>query len=142
MDYLKVFETKLTKLNPEEDEFVLQVDDLIESIHQEHHEELIPTIFCFFEKFPLNDCGAPGTLVHFIEDYYPKYKQLLLDSLKREPAYNTILMVNRISNSNLSKEERQEYESVLFNVIEDGNISEELRNEAKHFIEYQSKRSR
>ena len=138
MIYLEIFEQSLMKLNSEDDEFELYVDELFEQIPEEKHESLIPIIFKFFERNPLANCCAPGTLVHCIENCYPNYKEILKSSLKRVPSYNAILMVNRILNSKLSEKVRAEYTSLLQDICNDPDIFQELRKEANGFIEYQS----
>lgn len=127
-------------LDPRNDEFVLSVDSLLESLPVECHESLIPAIFRFFEKHPLEDCGAPGTLVHLAEHFYPSYKSILLNSLARAPSYNAILMANRILNSNLSAQERQEYLSALSDVAIQPGVNPALAKQARHFIEHQAKK--
>ena len=134
------FEARLMELDPRDDEFVLSVDTLLESLPVECHESLIPAIFRFFEKYPLEDCGAPGTLVHLTEHFYPSYKSILLNSLARAPSYNAILMTNRILNSNLSAQERQEYLSALSDVAIQPSVNPVLAQQARHFIEHQAKK--
>ncbi len=131
------FRQKLFSLDPASDEFMYDLDDLVETIPPENGEECIPAIFEYFEAHPLEDFGAPGTLVHFVEDYYPKYKTILIESVKRCPSKNTILMINRILNSKLSEDERGEYISCLVSVVNNGKVQTELKDNAKRFIEYQ-----
>ncbi|MEI4549480.1 hypothetical protein [Pseudoalteromonas spongiae] len=138
MTPIEEFEIRLMRVNPEEDNFALQIDELVESVPDELFEALIPSIFRFFEKHSLQDCGMPGTLVHLVEDFYPSYKSLLLDSLEKAPSLNAILMTNRILNSQLSPHERQEYTSALEAIRDNTNVHSELRKEAKEFIEYQN----
>lgn len=135
------FEESIMSLDPTDDDFVLQVDNLVESVEEKNYEQLIPSIFRFFESHPLDDCGAPGTLVHLVENFYPNYKDSLLNSIKNSPNVVAILMVNRILNSNLSPQERDEYLSALNIVALNGEISDRLNNKAKHFIEYQASKS-
>lgn len=142
MDIVANFEEQLMKLDPvEDDEFVLKVDELIDAINPEIHEKLIPTIFGFFEKNSLADCGAPGTLVHLTEHYYPNYLPNLISSIKKKLSYNAIFMINRILNSELPKEKRKELLSLLEAVKNDSSVHSVLREEAENFIEYQSKKN-
>ncbi len=135
------FETELMKLSPTDDEFPLQVDELVEAIPEDLYESLIPSIFHFFESHPLEECGMLSGLVHLVENYYPNYKQILLGSLKEAPSYSSILMVNRILNSNLSEGERKEYTSILIDLSNNSNVHGDLQKNAKHFIEYQSEKN-
>ena len=140
MDTVRNFEIRLLELNPRGDSFVLEVDKLVESVPPSYQASLIPAIFRFFEKYPLEDCGAPGTLVHLTEHFYPSYKGILLESLARAPSLNALLMVNRVLNSNLSEQEREEYFSALRGVAERVDIHQSLANQASRFISYQSQR--
>jgi hypothetical protein len=102
MDVVLDFEKRLMVLDPIDDDFPYLVDELLDSIDQNYHQDLIPSIFKFFEENSLNDCGMPGTLVHFVEYFDPFYLEILIESIKRKPSYNTILMTNRILNSDLN----------------------------------------
>lgn len=138
MNSITNFELDLMKLNPRSDNFVIKVDQLLEQYENEDYEPLIPAILSFFEKHPVDDCGAPGTLVHLIENYYPNYVPQLIESVNRRPTYNTILMINRILNSELTSQQRQELMRLLNNIKSDQKLESELRNEAADFIEYQN----
>ena len=135
------FEIHLLELDPREDSFVLRVDKLVESVPLSCQADLIPSIFRFFEKYPLEDCGAPGTLVHLTEHFYPSYKDILLESLARAPSLNALLLVNRMLNSDLPEQEREEYFSALRDVAERVDIHPSLANQASRFISYQSQKS-
>lgn len=128
------------QLDPRDEEFIVRVDALLESVPSDYHKDLIPTIFRFFEKYPFEDCGAPGTLVHLIEHFYPSYRSILLDSLARTPSYNAILMINRILNSELGARERQEYLSTLQGILALPNINPALAEKARKLIEYQNEK--
>ena len=135
------FEKSLLKLNPETDDFIFEVDDLLESIQEKNYELLVPSVFKFFEINSESDCGAPGTLVHIIESFYPNYKNLLLRSLSEKPNYVSILMVNRILNSELAEEEHLEYIHCLETVILKQDASHFLKEETQQFIDYQSEKT-
>ena len=51
------------------------------------------------ERHPQVEFGAPGPLVHALENYRGQYEQLLLASLNRRPTTTTIWMLNRIINA-------------------------------------------
>lgn len=141
MSQVEVFKTELMKLQPSDDEYPAQVDELLESIPEELHESLIPSIFHFFEAHPLEECGMPGGLVHLVEDYYPNYKQILIGSMQKAPNFSSILMVNRILNSALSEDERNEYTALLVELSNNSGADEALRINAQEFIKYQSEKS-
>lgn len=101
IDSVETFSDRLNGLDPDDDAFVRHVDELVEQTSPATLEVAYPAIFRFFEAHPENDCGMPGTLVHMMEDYYPNYVDELLESIKRMPSTNTVLMVNRILNSDV-----------------------------------------
>lgn len=137
MQKIDKFQAELMKLKPEDDEFLTLVDDLIESIPEEIHLSFIPSIFKFFETHPLSECGMPGGLVHLVEKFYPSYERILKNSLQKTPSYSSMLMVNRILNSNLSKNNRKEYTDILVRLSNDNNMEEKLRSKAKSILKYQ-----
>src|SRR5688572_2445555 len=95
------FERHLSQLDPEHVAFVLRVDELIVQLSPSLKAYAYQPIFRFFEAHPGAHCGAPGTLVHHVEAYYPNYVTALVESVRRISTYNTVLMVHRILNSEL-----------------------------------------
>ena len=87
MNFLQEFEEIKDLVKAESDNFELgyfkvQMDELIESLQsvsKDNQEQVIPAIFRFFEKYPLNVMGLPGTFTHFIESFWPNYSDILLD---------------------------------------------------------------
>jgi hypothetical protein len=140
MNYVSMFKRELFALDPEAVDFSLLVDSLVTAVPEEQHTLLIPTIFRFFETFPLIHAGAPGTLVHFTESFYPEYVERLFESLKQCPSVSTVLMVNRILNSKLSGKERVQYLNALEVVAQNEAFPALVRNDARHFLEYQHER--
>jgi len=132
------FERRLNGFDPEKEDFVLQIDDLVASLSQDIAASVYEPIFHFFENHPKADCGAPGTLVHHVEEYYPNYVASLRDSVRRAPSYNGVLMINRILNSNISDEERTEYLNTLRSVVSKGTAPEEVRSMTKRFLDRQA----
>lgn len=62
--------------------------------------ECIEPILRFLEKHPDIDFGMPGSLVHFVEEFYGKgYEKLLVESLARKPTVMTVWMLNRVINA-------------------------------------------
>jgi hypothetical protein len=134
------FERALFAIDPSRADFVLVVDDLLAAAQPEAYERMIPAIFRYFERHPLEDMGAPGALVHFVERFYPAYKPLLFASVKTHPSYNSVLMINRILNSCLTDAERREYLSALEIIATSSSAPTEIVTEAQSFIAYQSGR--
>jgi hypothetical protein len=141
MDFLQAFEQKLDLVDPEADDFELQMDALIESLPADNRLAVIPAIFQFFEKYPLNYLGLPGTFTYFIEDFWPSYEDILLASIARQPSFASIQMVNRILNSKLSIVKRKKYTQALLQVATNKKIAPELSAYAQDFLAYQQDNS-
>jgi hypothetical protein len=145
MDFLQAFVQKLALIDPyvdgfEQHDIEIQMDELIESLPADNQQAVIPAIFQFFEKYPLNYLGLPGTFTHFIEDFWPSYEAILLASLARQPSFTTIQMVNRILNSKLSIAKRKKYTLALQQVAANKLIAPELSAEAQDLLDYQQEK--
>lgn len=136
---LREFKERLMSLDPAAVEFPLWIDELIVGVPESLHSQLIPSMFEYVEVNPDFSNGSPGTMVHFIEAYYPIYKNMLLESLARNPSQMVVLMVNRILNSKLEPEERAEYTAALEVVRDNRNVRASVRKEADDFLKYQQK---
>ena len=135
MNRLATFENELMRLNPDALDFILQVDELVGAVPESEQAALVEPIFKFFEANPLNDVGAPGTLVHLVERFYPSYSNRLLESLLTRPSHNTILMANRILNARLDAPERSRYMAALEHVVGVHGLPKVLRDYASHFLD-------
>lgn len=93
------FDTALQRLRPNSVDFQLQVDDLIGCVDRAFNNALVNFVFDFFERYPNEDLGSPGGLVHFVERSYPEYKARLLFSLRKAPSLSVVWMTNRILNA-------------------------------------------
>jgi hypothetical protein len=59
--------------------------------------EIIEPVLRVLESHPTKDFGIPGPLVQFVERFLGKgYEEELIDSLKRRPTRNTVLMLSRL----------------------------------------------
>jgi hypothetical protein len=132
------FEQRISALDPEQVDFVLRADDLVAALSQEIAPLVYEPILRFFEAHPRADCGAPGTFVHHVEDYYPNYVVALRQSVSRAPSYNGVLMLNRILNSKISDAERVEYLAILRSVISNASAPDTVRSMAKRFLDRQA----
>jgi hypothetical protein len=71
---------------------------------------LVRAILEFMETHPDVDLGAPGPLVHFVEQLYERgYEPELLASLRRRPVPHTIWMLHRIINGTRDARLREQY---------------------------------
>lgn len=102
----------------------------------EKHPEgakLVSAILSLFERFPHEDFGMPGPLVHVAEHFYRKgYEDELLVSLRRFPTSLTIWLANRIVNAKDVNSSR--FLELLKQVSERSDLDENLREEARNFI--------
>ena len=135
------FDRRLLAIDPQAVDFEPQIDELLAHVDLSKLDELLRSVFKFFEKHPLENAGAPGALVHFAEHYYPSYKARLFASLSASPSMAAIIMANRILNSSLSPSERIEYLSALEEVVANPKASPIVQDRAQHFLAYQSARS-
>jgi hypothetical protein len=139
------FEKQLLLFNPynhELHEFQATTDELVDAVPQALQPELVPAIFRFFELYPLNEYGIPGTLVHLVEKFWPSYESVLLDSLARQPSRATISMMNRVLNSKLSDDARNSYTQALKQVAANTLIAPELSAYAQELVDYQQEITR
>ena len=99
--------------------------------------EYIEKILTFMENNPEIDYGMPGPVVHYVERFFRKgYEGLLYDSIVRKPTIHTLWMLNRIINSpDLTDKER--YMQLLKNIAENPNESNDIKNEANEYLQYQ-----
>lgn len=100
-------------------------------------QQAFPAIFRLFERFPEEDFGAPGILVHLMEAR-GGYDSLLTASLQRLPSIPAVTMVNRILNSPLSTDQRGEWLQLLQAVADSDSCVAEVREYAEEFLNYQA----
>ena len=80
----------------------------------------------------VNDPEVPGAIVHFVERFYKKgYEELLVESIKRKPTMHTVWMLNRIINGS---ENKKDYIELMKAIIEHNDIEDEIRNQARAFM--------
>jgi hypothetical protein len=137
------FETRLKRLDPDDNAFVLQGDELIGALAPSIADKVYLAILQFFERHPNADCGAPGTLVHHMEEFYPNYVDALIESVNRRPSYNGALMVNRILNTDIDPKLRSRLLAVLNGIIQgDKQVATHVLEMVRGFVERQSGGSR
>ena len=137
-------------MNPEPEEFLSQLEQLRpdsnDYLESDLYEltgplrngpkvpELLETLFRFMEAHPEADFGAPGPLVHLIEQHRGAYEQLLSESVNRNPMYTTLHMLNRLLNTDLTKEERERWLSTLKMIAANTTFSEKAREQAELYL--------
>lgn len=76
-----------------------------------------PELFAVMERFPNSDLGTPGPLVSSIETVaIAEFKPLLRESIERRPVHLNMWMVNRILNTKLPRQHREELLKLLRSV--------------------------
>ena len=98
-----------------------------------------PAMFSLLERFPDAEFGSPGPLVHELEAI-PGYLPLLHGSVRRQPTYHTIWMVNRLLNTKLASDQRETWLSELRAVLEHPLASEQTRRAVEDSLEHQGRK--
>jgi hypothetical protein len=132
------FERRLHALDTEDVAFVVLSDQLIEELDPSLHEHVFNAIFRFFESRPDADCGAPGTLVHHVEHFYPNYVDSLIGSVDRKPSYNGVLMIHRILNSDVDISLRNRLLPALVRASTSERSTVRVRDLAAEFLKLHS----
>jgi hypothetical protein len=106
--------------------------------HEEAPSSVFPAIFRFFERNEGVEIGNPGPLVHFLEQFYPEYLKLLVESVRRRPVEHTVWMVNRILNdASISEFTRQSLLRLLQITRDNPELNETIRRSAGGFLGFQ-----
>jgi hypothetical protein len=127
------FGVALQLLDPDRDDFGASVDGLIVRLDTSDVHGCIDRVFEFFEAHPVADLGVPGSLVHFVEQFYPEYKARLLFSLRKTPSLSGVWMANRILNAELGNSDRARFLASLEGVVLDPAEDAGVRAFAKRF---------
>ena len=115
------------------DDFELVMEDNIMKLEiQNIGIEAVKPLLQLMERHPLVDFGVPGAIVHFVERFYKKgYEELLVESIKRKPTMHTVWMLNRIINGS---ENKKDYIELMKAIIEHNDVEDEIRNQARAFM--------
>lgn len=98
--------------------------------------EAVTPILELMERHPLVCFGSPGALVHFMEKFYKKgYEELLEGSVQRIPTIHTVWLLNRLING-ATDEKAIEYIQIMKSIYANNELHEEIRSVAKDFLEY------
>lgn len=101
--------------------------------------KIVEPLFHVFENNPDFNFGNPGNLVRIIEKYYtnPSYEQELYKSVERKPTEYNLWMLNRLLNT-FDENKKGKGIELLERIVSDPNISEQLKDSAKDFLEEQT----
>ena len=104
-------------------------------------EQAVPEMFRLIERLSDAHLGSPGPLVHTMERWRGRYEDELVNSIRRRPTKLSVWMVNRILNSDLPRDTRRLYMSLLNEAATHPAASEPVRESARHFIEFQMRKA-
>jgi hypothetical protein len=96
-------------------------------------------MFSLLERFPDAESGSPGPLVHELEAI-PGYLPLLRGSVRRQPTYHTVWMVNRLLNTELPSDQRESWLSEVRAALEHPLASEQTRTSTQEYLEHQGRK--
>ena len=116
----------------------LKTEEALSQVNQNADStELIKQILDFMETHPDVDYGMPGPLVHYVERFFLNgYEELLYNSISKCPTSHTLWMLNRIINSP-KLPDRGKYIELLKSVSARENVSQDVREEARGYYEFQ-----
>jgi hypothetical protein len=118
----------------------LEIYEILEPVNSTADgSQIVPHLFLFMERmadYPKADLGTRGPQIHFIEKQ-KGYEEHLVSSLMRRPTMGTVLMVNAILNTDLSKSKREYWLGLLHEVSKRASTEKCVRDFAIRFINYQ-----
>lgn len=120
------------------DHFVADAYELTDALTAAHGGiETVEPILRFMEAHPDIDYGAPGPLVHYMEDFSDKgYEEKLLESIERQPTPHTVWMLNRVINGTKNTAVRRQLLAIMDRVRLNPRADEDTIQEANNFLEY------
>jgi hypothetical protein len=117
-----------------------RLDELTDLLPQNPDGQLAcEALLGVLERHPQIEFGAPGQLVHTLENYRGQYEKLLLVSLARRPTATTIWMLNRIINATAGAE-RQRLIDIMHAVGKHPLADEQAKAAVDEFARFQSQR--
>jgi hypothetical protein len=120
----------------EAEETLYQLVDLLDDV--DDPSSVFPAVFRFFERNDGAEIGNPGPLVHFLEQWYPRYVDPLAESVRRAPVPHTLWMVNRILNDSAIGEPMRASLMELLEQTKNSSAADEgIRKSAANFLRFQ-----
>lgn len=99
--------------------------------------EAVEPLLRMIERHPAAYFGAPGAMVHFIEQFGAEYEKYLTESLKRAPASTTVWMLNRCINAG---KHREVLLGLMKEIADREDVVAEVREQAQEFVNFQENR--
>jgi hypothetical protein len=113
------------------------LEDLANELREcEDAQSAVEPVLRFIEAHPDQDLGAPGPLVHFVEQYYGKgYENLLLASVRRKATLLNVWMLNRILNDS-GATQRTRYVNAMREIASSARTAPDVRALAREFLSH------
>jgi hypothetical protein len=130
------FEDRLKLIVPSEDALHINALEVLveEAADVRNHPQTTSAIFEYMERYPTEDLGNPGSLVHFVEKAFPRYIPQLVASIQRRPVFYTLWMANRILNAKIDESTRQSLTDALKIAINHPVACDKERQQANKFL--------
>ncbi len=107
-------------------------------VHPEREDAVVP-VLTFIERHATADLGLPGPLVHFLETV-PGYERAVLQSVRAQPTFLTIWMLNRILNVVDEDDARRPYIEALEATLDRQDVDQGARRAAEQALRHQARR--
>ncbi len=129
----------LNNFSPKQDEWD-ELDSLIEEASEHSGDKVVKSLLSLFERFPTHDgYGVFWSIIHTLEAI-GGYENELVNSIARQPHELSVLMLNRLINGGYKEIEGKPIINVLKEIANNESLSNEIREEANGFVEYQANR--
>ena len=133
--------TELNQLTIRSSEDYVQLDRLAEltGLLAQNHDGWLAcaAMLHVLERHPQVEFGAPGPLVHALENYRGQYEKLLLASLDRRPTATTIWLLNRLLHA-ATGAERQRLTTLLHRLATHQLADKSAQAAAEEFYRFQT----
>jgi len=97
--------------------------------------ETVEPVLRYMEAHPEVDFGAPGPLVHFVEQFFGMgYEERLVESVKRNPTPHTVWMLNRVINGPNIADVKRTYIELMRQVAHNPSSGQESMQLAERFL--------
>ena len=105
-------------------------------------QSAIGPILRFMEVHSDWDFGAPGQLVHFVEQFLGQsYEEELTASVRRSPTAHTLWMLNRIVNGEQDRNRKAQLVELMAQVASTPGVNLAVADEARAFVASQKQKN-
>ena len=129
----------LNNYSPSQDEWN-DLDELIAEASSFSGKKIINALLRILERYPTHDgYGVFWSIVHTLEAI-GDYETELVSSISRKPHEMSVLMLNRMLNAGINEIDGKPIIKILQEISVNTAFSEDIREQARGFIEYQENR--